>query len=69
MGRKYPVPNPETELSVEELLALPPLPRSFRYEIARNEAERKQKSEEKRKEELEAAKKKLRDLVMGVRGF
>jgi hypothetical protein len=68
MGRKYPVS--EQQLSVEEMLALPPLPRSFHYEIARNEAEKKlrlEKSEEKRKEELEAAKKKLRDLALGVK--
>lgn len=69
MTRQYPAPVPENELSLEEMLALPPLPRSFRYEIKKNEGEKVgiENGEEKGKQELEAAKKRLRDLAFGVK--
>ena len=67
MSRKYPTAGPENELSMEELLALPPLPRTFRFEMQKDEAKKGMESKEpteKRKEELEATKKKLRDLAL-----
>ena len=70
MSRKYTVS--EEQLSVDELLSLPPLPRTFKYEVQKDDDEllrkRKEKSGEEAKrrmrEELEAAKKTLRDLAL-----
>jgi len=72
MSRKYPAPEPEKELSVEELLALPPLHRTFRYElkksgVRKNGLEESEEAKEKRQEELETAKRKLRDLALGLK--
>jgi hypothetical protein len=70
MARKYLVS--EEQLSVDDLLSLPPLPRTFRYEVQKDDDQllrkRKEKIEEeakrKMREELEAAKKMLRDLAL-----
>lgn len=70
MSRKYPAARPENELNIEELLALPPLPRTFRFEMQKNEVKKGMESEEateKRKEELEATKKMLRALALGLK--
>lgn len=67
MTRKYPVL--EEQLSLDEMLALPPLPRTFRYVMQKEETERKLEVEENHelKEELEAAKKRLRELACGIK--
>ncbi len=67
MTRKYPPPS--TELSVAELLSLPPLPKSFLYEMKKTEAERKVagKSDQQIKEELEAAKARLRGFAKALK--
>jgi len=72
MSRKYIVS--EQQLSMEELLALPPLPRTFRYGLQEeddaNLKKRKESEEEaaeKRKGELENAKRMLRDLALGIK--
>ena len=65
MSRKYPVTK--VQLSVDELLALPPLPRSFRFEILKGDVVRRDEdSEEKRMREFEEAKKRLRDLALAL---
>ena len=70
MAREYPAA--EEPLTLDEMLALPPLPRSFRYEIKKDDDEviRRMKEREdarnrKTKEDLENAKKMLRDLALG----
>lgn len=68
MSRKYPVPEEQQQLSLDEMLALPPLPRTFRYEIQQDDVVRKkEESELKRRQELEAAKTMLRDLALGIK--
>jgi hypothetical protein len=54
-------------MSLEEMLALPPLPRSLHHELQKKEAEKKEivKSEGERKDELEAAKKRWREWAIG----
>jgi hypothetical protein len=79
MSRKYPVP--EEQPSLDELLALPPLPRTFKY-LLKDEVKKveqgvgggkgmdriaKEEAREKRRLELENAKKFLRNLALGVK--
>jgi hypothetical protein len=66
MSRKYPVF--EEQLSLDEMIALPPLPKSFRYEIRKDDVvRRKEESEENGRQELEDAKKMLRDLALDLK--
>ena len=67
MSRKYPAPSPGSEMSLEEMLALPPLPRSLHHELQKKETEKKEivNSKEEREEELEAAKKRWRAWAVG----
>ena len=70
MARKYPAPK--EQLSLEKMLALPPLPRTFLYEIQKDDdevvKERMKRREEvaatQKKKEFEKAKQMLRDLAL-----
>lgn len=81
MARKYAVSEEQLGLSVEEMLALPPLPRTFRFEMRRDERavrvkggeevdeERERVETELEETELEETRREMEDVKRRLRGL